>query len=74
MPDTAPAGIVAYSERALARMWTVERFRWATTNLRHRYPDHSEFDLKMQRAEIDFLRSNDAAQKVFAQNYVGLPY
>ena len=40
----------------------------------HRFPDQSEFDLKMQRAEIDFLRSNAAAQNVFAQNYVGLPY
>jgi len=72
--DKDTAGIDAYSERALARIWKAERFSWSTTNLLHRYPDQSEFALKMQRAEIDFLRSNDAAQKVFAQNYVGLPY
>ncbi len=72
--DKDTAGIDAYSERALARIWKAERFSWSTTNLLHRYPDQSEFDLKMQRAEIDFLRSNDTAQKVFAQNYVGLPY
>ncbi len=72
--DKDTAGIDTYSERALARIWKAERFSWSTTNLLHRYPDQSEFDLKMQRAEIDFLRSNDAAQKVFAQNYVGLPY
>ncbi|WP_299421207.1 4-hydroxybenzoate 3-monooxygenase [uncultured Shimia sp.] len=72
--DKDTAGIDAYSEKALARIWKAERFSWSTTNLLHRYPDQSEFDLKMQRAEIDFLRSNDAAQKVFAQNYVGLPY
>ncbi|RYH12209.1 4-hydroxybenzoate 3-monooxygenase [Tropicimonas sp. IMCC6043] len=67
-------GLDRYSEKALARIWKAERFSWATTNLLHRYPDQSEFDLKMQRAEIEFLRSSDAAQTVFAQNYVGLPY
>ncbi|HAR52854.1 MAG TPA: 4-hydroxybenzoate 3-monooxygenase, partial [Roseovarius nubinhibens] len=63
-----------YSERALARVWKAERFSWSTTNLLHRYPHQSEFDIKMQQAEVAFLRDNAAAQKVFAQNYVGLPY
>jgi p-hydroxybenzoate 3-monooxygenase len=67
-------GIDLYSERALARVWKVERFSWWFSSLIHRYPDQSPFDLKMQRAEIDFLRSNEAAQRAMAQNYVGLPY
>lgn len=67
-------GIDRYSEKALARIWKAERFSWATTNLLHRYPDMSEFDVKMQRADLEFLRENEAAQTVFAQNYVGLPY
>ena len=72
--DNDSTGIDTYSERALARVWKAERFSWATTNMLHRYPDQSEFDLKMQRADIDFLRTNKAAQKAFAENYVGLPY
>ncbi|WP_394199582.1 4-hydroxybenzoate 3-monooxygenase [Litoreibacter albidus] len=72
--DGDSSGIDSYSEKALARVWKAERFSWATTNMLHRYPDQSEFDLKMQRAEIEFLRTNDAAQRAFAQNYVGLPY
>lgn len=72
--DGDTAGIDGYSEKALARVWKAERFSWATTNLLHRYPDQSAFDVKMQRADVAFLRSNEAAQKVFAQNYVGLPY
>jgi p-hydroxybenzoate 3-monooxygenase len=40
----------------------------------HRYPDQSAFDFKMQLAEIEFLRSNRAAQQAMAENYVGLPY
>ncbi|MDQ2093336.1 4-hydroxybenzoate 3-monooxygenase [Rhodalgimonas zhirmunskyi] len=67
-------GIDTYSTKALARVWKAERFSWWFSSLMHRYPDQSEFDLKMQIAELEFLRSNTAAQKAMAENYVGLPY
>lgn len=67
-------GIDSYSAKALARVWKAERFSWWFSSLMHRYPDQSEFDLKMQIAELEFLRSNVAAQKAMAENYVGLPY
>jgi p-hydroxybenzoate 3-monooxygenase len=72
--DKDSEGIDTYSEKALARIWKAERFSWATTNMLHRFPDQSEFDLKMQRAEIESLHHNEIAQRWFAQNYVGLPY
>lgn len=67
-------GIEAYSANALARVWKAERFSWWFTMLMHRFPDQTEFDLKMQQAELDFLRTNKSAQAVMAVNYVGLPY
>ncbi|MBY6117336.1 4-hydroxybenzoate 3-monooxygenase [Mameliella alba] len=67
-------GIDRYSEKALARIWKAERFSWWMTTLLHRFPDQNEFDLKMQLADIEFLRSNREAQSVLAQNYIGLPY
>ncbi len=67
-------GIDSYSQKALARVWKAERFSWWFSSLMHRYPDQSEFDLKMQVADLEFLRSNKAAQKAMAENYVGLPY
>lgn len=67
-------GLDRYSERALARVWKAERFSWWFSSLMHRYPDQSAFDLKMQVAELEFLRSNTSAQKAMAENYVGLPY
>lgn len=67
-------GIDTYSAKALARVWKVERFSWWFSSLMHSYPDHSEFDLKMQVAELEFLRSNNSAQQAMAENYVGLPY
>ena len=67
-------GLEAYSQNALRRVWKAERFSWWFSSLMHRYPDQSEFDLKMQIAELEFLRSNKAAQQAMAENYVGLPY
>jgi p-hydroxybenzoate 3-monooxygenase len=70
----SPAGIDAYSARALTRVWKAERFSWWFTSLMHRFPDQTGFDRRMQQAEIDFLRTNEAAQTAMAENYVGLPY
>lgn len=67
-------GIDRYSEQALLRVWKAERFSWWFSGLLHRYPDQSRFDLKMQQADIAFLRDNEAQQRAFAENYVGLPY
>ncbi|MAY87814.1 MAG: 4-hydroxybenzoate 3-monooxygenase [Pseudooceanicola sp.] len=67
-------GLDTYSEKALARVWKVERFSWWMTSLLHRFPEHSGFDLRMQQAEISYLRESEAAQAALAQNYVGLPY
>lgn len=72
--DGDAEGLESYSEKALARVWKAERFSWWFSTLMHRFPDQSEFDLRMQRAELDFLRTSDAAQKAMAENYVGLPY
>jgi len=67
-------GIDTYSEKALARVWKAERFSWWFSSLMHTYPNQSEFDLKMQVAEIEYLRSCTSAQRSMAENYVGLPY
>ncbi|BDW83997.1 4-hydroxybenzoate 3-monooxygenase [Roseicyclus marinus] len=70
----ATDGIDSYSAKALARVWKVERFSWWFSSLMHRYPDQSDFDLRIQIAELEFLRTNRAAQQAMAENYVGLPY
>lgn len=72
--NDSTAGIDAYSATALARVWKAERFSWWFSSLMHRYPDQSDFDLKIQIAELEYLRSNETAQKAMAENYVGLPY
>ncbi|MGH8148424.1 MAG: 4-hydroxybenzoate 3-monooxygenase [Steroidobacteraceae bacterium] len=68
------AGLDAYSERALARVWKAERFSWWMTSTLHRFPDHGGFDRGIQRAELDYLVASTAAQTALAENYVGLPF
>ncbi|WP_075996703.1 4-hydroxybenzoate 3-monooxygenase [Salaquimonas pukyongi] len=72
--EKSPEGLQAYSDKALARIWKAERFSWWMTMLLHRFPEQTEFDLRIQRSEIAFLKENESARKVFAENYAGLPY
>ena len=72
--DGDSAGIDGYSEQALQRIWKVERFSWWLTSLMHRFPDQNPFELRMQQAEIRFLRESRAVKTALAENYVGLPY
>jgi p-hydroxybenzoate 3-monooxygenase len=65
--------IDGYSARALARVWKSERFSWYLTSLLHHFPEHSEFEKRMQDAEFDYIRNSVAAQTTLAENYVGLP-
>ncbi|MEM9270438.1 MAG: 4-hydroxybenzoate 3-monooxygenase, partial [Pseudomonadota bacterium] len=68
------AGLAAYSQEALARVWKVERFSWYLTKLMHQFPTHSAFEKRMQRAEFDYIASSPAAQTMIAENYVGLDF
>jgi p-hydroxybenzoate 3-monooxygenase len=70
--EKSEAGINAYSQRALSKVWRVERFSWWLTSLMHRFPDSEGFGQKMQEAELSYLMSSEAAQTVLAENYVGL--
>ncbi|MEZ0000213.1 4-hydroxybenzoate 3-monooxygenase [Sinorhizobium fredii] len=72
--DRSNAGVDAYSARALARVWKAVRFSWWMTTMMHRFPDTSEFDQKIQEAELDYLTHSRAAAAALAENYVGLPF
>ncbi len=66
------AGVDAYSQRALRKIWRVERFSWWLTSLMHRFPDTAGFGQRVQEAELDYLMNSVAAQTTLAENYVGL--
>jgi p-hydroxybenzoate 3-monooxygenase len=70
--DKSEAGVDGYSQRALARIWQVERFSWWLTSLMHRFPDTEGFGQKVQEAELGYLMSSHAARTSLAENYTGL--
>ncbi len=67
-------GLDNYSAKALARVWKAQRFSWWLTRLLHTFPDNSDYDVKLQTTDFDYLFSSEAAQRSLAENYVGLPY
>ena len=72
--ERSEAGIDAYSDRCLRRVWKAERFSWWFTSLMHRFPENGAIGRKLQRAELDYLVSSRAASTAMAENYVGLPF
>jgi p-hydroxybenzoate 3-monooxygenase len=67
------AGIERYSERALQRVWQAERFSWWMTSLLHDFPSEDEFTARIRQRELEYVFASPAAQRVLAENYVGLP-
>ena len=72
--ERSDAGLDAYSDRCLRRVWKAVRFSWWFTSLMHKFPDDSGFGQKVQEAEIDYLLGSRAASTALAENYVGLPF
>jgi p-hydroxybenzoate 3-monooxygenase len=71
--DGNDAGLDAYSERCLRRIWRAERFSWWFTSLTHRFPDGGPIGGRLQDAELDYLFHSERAAHTVAENYVGLP-
>jgi p-hydroxybenzoate 3-monooxygenase len=71
--ERSDAGIDAYSDTCLRRVWKASRFSWWFTSLMHQFPDTGTMGHKLQHAELDYLVSSRAASTAMAENYVGLP-
>lgn len=67
------SGLDRYSETALKRVWGAVRLSWYLTNLLHRFPEQSGFDLRMQENELDYLANSESALRSLAEQYIGLP-
>jgi p-hydroxybenzoate 3-monooxygenase len=62
-----------YSATALRRVWKAQRFSaWMTTLLHNAGGDG--FEDRIRLAELEYLRSSQAALSSLAENYVGLPF
>ncbi len=71
--ERSQAGIDHYSSRCLSRVWKAERFSWWLTSLMHNVDQEPAFQARLQQAELDYVLGSEAALRVLAENYVGLP-
>jgi p-hydroxybenzoate 3-monooxygenase len=62
----------AYTDACLRRVWRAEHFSWWMTSMLHRLPGCDPFDLELQRAQLRYVTTSDAAARSLAENYVGL--
>jgi p-hydroxybenzoate 3-monooxygenase len=67
------SGLQAYSDTALRRVWRAEHFSWWMTSMLHRPPDPDPFAAALQKAQLEYVTSSEAAMTTLAENYVGLP-
>lgn len=72
--DGDDAGIDAYSDVCLRRVWRAEHFSWWMTSMLHTDPDADGFDRRLQLTQLRQTVSSRAAATTLAENYVGLPH
>jgi p-hydroxybenzoate 3-monooxygenase len=66
------AGLDAYSDTCLRRVWRVQHFSWWMTSMLHRFPGNDPFEARLQRSQLQYVCSSRAAATTLAENYVGL--
>jgi p-hydroxybenzoate 3-monooxygenase len=70
---TGDTGLLdAWSSTCLRRVWRAQDFSTWMTGLLHRVPGEDAFQLRVQRARLDYLATSEAAARSLAENYVGL--
>ena len=67
------AGLDAYSDTCLRRVWQAQRFSSWMTSMLHRFPDEGPFGARLQLAQLDHVVSSKAQATALSESYVGLP-
>jgi len=63
-----------YSARCLRRVWRAQHFSWWMTSMLHVDPHDDDYGAQLQRSQLRYVCSSDAAAMSLAENYVGLPF
>ena len=66
------AGLDAYTDTCLRRVWRAEHFSWWMTQMLHRPEGRDLFDVRLQLSQLRYVATSDAAATSLAENYVGL--
>jgi p-hydroxybenzoate 3-monooxygenase len=66
-------GLDEYSDRCTARVWRAQHFSWWMTTMLHQDPEADDYGHELQRSQLRYTCSSEAAMTSLAENYVGLP-
>jgi len=66
--------LAAYSATCLERVWRAEHFSYFMTNMLHPSFDDTPFINRLKMSELRYVAHSDAASRMLAENYVGLPF
>lgn len=72
--NNSVAGLDAYSQKALKRVWRAQDFSNFMTRLFHKQAEHGSFQYQLQKAKFDYIRISKNYATTIAENYVGLPF
>jgi p-hydroxybenzoate 3-monooxygenase len=65
-------GLDEYSDRCTARVWRAQHFSWWMTTMLHQDPEADDYARQLQRSQLRYTCSSEAAMTSLAENYVGL--
>jgi p-hydroxybenzoate 3-monooxygenase len=72
--DGDEAGLDAYSDTCLERVWRAQHFSWFMTSMLHSPPRQDPFETALQISQLRYVTSSRAAATSLAENYVGIPF
>jgi len=72
--EDSDALLAQYSANCLDRVWRVQEFSSFMSSMLHRYSNGDGFKSRLQRAQLKYVCSSEAASRSLAENYVGLPH
>ena len=68
-----PAALDEYGPRALDRVWRAQHFSYWMTQMLHRSPGATDFDVRRQLAELRSVTTSAAGSSYLAEGYTGWP-
>jgi p-hydroxybenzoate 3-monooxygenase len=66
------AALEEYSKQRIGRIWRAQHFSWWMTQMLHLDPHEDEYGRELQKDQLRYVTSSEAAGRSLAENYAGL--
>lgn len=66
------AALDGYSQKRIGRIWRAQHFSWWMTQMLHLDPHDDDYGRELQKDQLRYVTSSEAAGRSMAENYAGL--